>query len=84
MSQVIKGYPEDEDYPGKIKPKRRGFPAHLARVLARYDLGHPEPNFVCEDCNEHFKLTYLKVHPGSISEPVRNLCRDCYKIREKY
>lgn len=84
MSQVIKGYSEDEDYPGKIKPKRRGFPPWLAEKLARYDPKHPEPNFVCEDCSVHYKLTYLKVHPGSITEPERNLCLGCYKIRETY
>lgn len=84
MSQIIQGYLPDEDYPGKPKKKKRGFPAHLARALARYNPEHPEPNFVCEDCKEHFKLTYLKVHPGSLQEPGRNLCRDCYRIREAY
>jgi hypothetical protein len=81
---LIQGYLDDEDYPGKPKKKKRGFPSHLARAMARYDPNEPEPHFVCQDCKEIFKLNYMKVYPGTLTEDERNLCRDCYKTATAY
>ena len=81
---IIQGYLDDEDYMGKPKRKKRGFPPGLARKLARYDPTKPGPHFVCQDCKETFKLDYMKIYPGSITENERNLCKDCYKAATAY
>ena len=61
-----------------VEKKKRWFPS--PEVLHKYaqEVKAREPSFICEQCKLRFKLTYMKLHLGSLTQPERNLCKMCY------